>query len=85
MRAGGCDWPLGEKASAAKMRPVVDPGGHMVRRTLTTEEWREAADKGSKTGRMANTLAKALARRYAKRWRFIDFRGDKTRRVCWNR
>lgn len=40
-----------------------------------TEKWRAAADKAAKTGKMANTLAKALSSRYADRWRFVDFRG----------
>jgi hypothetical protein len=31
--------------------------------------------KARDTGKMANTLAKALAKRYAHRWRFVDFRG----------
>ena len=39
------------------------------------EKWRAAGNKAGKTGRMANTLAKALAKRYAARWRFVDFRG----------
>ena len=45
----------------------------------TTKEWQVIADKARKTGKMANTLAKALAQRYAKRWRFVDFLGPKGR------
>lgn len=43
------------------------------------KKWREAADRAHATGKMANTLAKALASRFADRWRFIDFRGPKGR------
>jgi hypothetical protein len=43
------------------------------------EKWRQAASKAQETGKMANTLAKALAMRFAKRWRFIDFLGPKGR------
>ena len=47
--------------------------------TKTTEDWRQAAEKAFKTGKMANTLAKALAKRYSKRWQFVDFLGPKGR------
>ena len=47
--------------------------------TKTTKEWQAAAVKAANTGKMANTLAKALAHRYAKRWRFVDFLGPKGR------
>jgi hypothetical protein len=43
------------------------------------KKWREAANRAIKTGKMANTLAKALASRFADRWRFVDFRGPKGR------
>lgn len=38
-----------------------------------------AAAKAIKTWRMANTLAKALAKRHASRWQFLDFLGPKGR------
>jgi hypothetical protein len=41
----------------------------------TDAEWAEIVAKARHTGRMANTLAKALAQRSAHRWRFVDFRG----------
>lgn len=41
----------------------------------TDDEWAEIVAKARQTGKMANTLAKALANRYAYRWRFVDFRG----------
>jgi hypothetical protein len=39
------------------------------------EQWVEAVAKARNTGRIANLLAKALAKRYACRWQFIDFLG----------
>jgi len=50
-----------------------------VRKPKTKEEKQAAPQKAIHTGRMANTLAKALAKRYAKRWRFVDFLGPKGR------
>lgn len=50
-----------------------------VKKAKTKEEWQVAAQKAINTGRMANTLAKALAKRYAKRWRFVDFLGPNGR------
>ena len=41
----------------------------------TPEEWMEIIKKARSTGKMANTLAKALARRYSYRWQFVDFLG----------
>lgn len=41
----------------------------------TPEEWVEIVKKVRDTGKMANTLAKALAKRYAYRWQFVDFLG----------
>ena len=41
----------------------------------TDAEWDEIIAKVRHTGKMANTLCKALAKRYAYRWQFIDFRG----------
>ena len=38
-------------------------------------DWIAAQIKAASTGKMANTLAKALAKRYSKRWQFIDFLG----------
>ena len=43
----------------------------------TAEERAEIVARALRTGKMANTLAKALATRYAYRWRFVDFRGSK--------
>lgn len=43
----------------------------------TADEWVEIIVKNRQTGKMANTLAKALAKRYAYRWKFVDFRGPK--------
>ena len=43
--------------------------------TKTAEEWAEIVSKARNTGKMANTLAKALAKRYSYRWQFVDFRG----------
>ena len=41
----------------------------------SAKEWIEIIRAVHHTGKMANTLAKALAKRYAYRWQFIDFRG----------
>ena len=41
----------------------------------TPEEWVEIVKKVRDTGKMANTLAKALAKRYSDRWQFVDFLG----------
>lgn len=41
----------------------------------TNSEWAAIVAKARHTGKMANTLAKALAKRYAYRWQFVDFRG----------
>ena len=41
----------------------------------TPEEWVEIVKKVRDTGKMANTLAKALAKRYSYRWQFVDFLG----------
>ena len=38
-------------------------------------DWIAAAVKAAATGKMANTLAKALAKRYSDRWQFVDFLG----------
>lgn len=43
--------------------------------TKTPEEWAEIIKKVRDTGKMANTLAKALAKRYSYRWQFVDFLG----------
>lgn len=43
--------------------------------TKTPEEWAEIFKKSRDTGKMANTLAKALAKRYSHRWQFVDFLG----------
>ena len=42
-------------------------------------KWRAAALKAQATGKMANTLAKALAKRFSDRWQFVDFLGPKGR------
>jgi hypothetical protein len=41
----------------------------------TEAQWAEIVARARQTGKMANTLMKALAQRYAYRWQFIDFRG----------
>lgn len=41
----------------------------------TKAEWAEIIVQKNHTGKMANTLAKALAQRYAYRWQFVDFLG----------
>lgn len=41
----------------------------------TPKQRAEIIVKALSTGKMANTLAKALAKRYSDRWQFIDFRG----------
>lgn len=41
----------------------------------TSEEQNEITKKALSTGKMANTLAKALAKRYSHRWQFVDFLG----------
>lgn len=41
----------------------------------STEQWIDAAKRARSTATMANTLAKALAARYERRWRFVDFLG----------
>lgn len=38
-----------------------------------------AAKRAINTWKMANTLAKALAKRYSKRWQFVDFLGPNGR------
>lgn len=43
------------------------------------ERWQAAAAKAAQTGKMANTLAKALAKRSSKRWQFVDFLGPNGR------
>ncbi len=43
--------------------------------TKTPEEWVEIIKKVRDSGKMANTLAKALAKRYSYRWQFVDFLG----------
>ena len=45
----------------------------------TKEEWQAIAATSIHTGKMANTLAKALAKRYSKRWQFVDFLGPNGR------
>lgn len=67
------------RSSGAKRTPspARADGQAVKRKTLTTAEWQAAQSKGAKTGRMANTLAKALAKRYSERWRFVDFLGPK--------
>jgi hypothetical protein len=42
---------------------------------MTSEQGVEAAKRARSTATMANTLAKALAARYERRWRFVDFLG----------
>lgn len=42
-------------------------------------KWRDAAAKSHATWKMANTLLKALAKRYSYRWQFVDFLGPKGR------
>lgn len=42
-------------------------------------KWRTAAKAAQATGKMANTLAKALAKRYSDRWQFVDFLGPNGR------
>ena len=41
----------------------------------TPEDWAKIVAQVHSTGKMANTFAKALAKRYAYRWQFVDFRG----------
>lgn len=41
----------------------------------TPAEWVEIIKKVRASGKMANTLAKALANRYSYRWQFVDFLG----------
>ena len=41
----------------------------------TPEQWAEIIKTVHSTWKMANTLAKALAKRYSDRWQFIDFLG----------
>lgn len=47
-----------------------------MKKEKSPEEWFEIINKVHRTGKMANTLAKALAKRYAYRWQFVDFRGS---------
>lgn len=47
--------------------------------TKTKEEWQEAAKRARTTATMANTLAKALSRRYDRRWQLVDFLGPNGR------
>ena len=43
--------------------------------TKTPQELAEIIKKVHDSGKMANTLAKALAKRYSYRWQFVDFLG----------
>lgn len=49
---------------------------------VTPTKGQLAAAKAIQTWKMANTLAKALAKRYSKRWQFIDFLGSKGREAA---
>jgi len=49
--------------------------GDAMKIKKTPEQRAEIIVRALSTGKMANTLAKALAIRYAYRWQFIDFRG----------
>lgn len=44
---------------------------------MTSEQGVEAAKRAKSTATMANTLVKALAKRYERRWQFVDFLGPK--------
>ena len=46
---------------------------------LHLERWQAPAAKAASTWKMANTLAKALAKRSSSRWQFVDFLGPKGR------
>jgi hypothetical protein len=50
-----------------------------VMRRKSPEEWAQIFARVHSTGRTANTLAKALGKRYAHRWQFIDFLGPNGR------
>ena len=43
------------------------------------DKWLDAAAKSHATWKMANTLLKALAKRYSDRWQFVDFLGPNGR------
>ena len=43
--------------------------------STTTDKWRVAEQKAHATSKMANTLAKALVKRFGRRWQFVDFLG----------
>lgn len=55
-------------AIEANPRQLIDEAARL-------RKWRKAAERAHRTGKMANTLAKALAGRFAHRWQFMDFRG----------
>lgn len=58
---------------------IVTPDPTNAKEAKRLAKWRAAALKAQTTGKMANTLAKALAKRFSDRWQFIDFLGPKGR------
>lgn len=58
---------------------IVTPDPTNAREAERLAKWRAAAVKAQATGKMANTLAKALAKRFSDRWQFVDFLGPKGR------
>ena len=73
-----------QEPSPVEVDPIVVLKGKLpeeltLQERTRLEKWREAESKAHETGKMANTLCKALAMRHAKRWRFVDFRGPKGR------
>ena len=58
---------------------IVTPDPTNAKEAERLAKWRAAAEKAQATGRMANTLAKALAKRFSERWQFVDFLGPKGR------
>lgn len=56
---------------------IQEPAEVSVEEQARLKKWRAAADRAYATGKMAKTLAKALASRFSHRWQFIDFLGPK--------
>ena len=65
---------------AAETLKRLTPAPEKVEKPSTpVEKWQAAFAKSEATWKMANTLAKALAKRSSKRWQFVDFLGPKGR------
>lgn len=63
-----------DKAVRAVLMAIEEPG-----KPTKDPKWVQAAARAVHTGKMANTLAKALGKRFAYRWQFVDFLGPNGR------